>query len=109
MADSKDIRELLELRRQELNQKVGEIDDTLRQPDSADWEERATENEDDEVLEDMGNAALVEIEQINTAIQRIDIGTYGMCTACGDPISKERLEALPYTANCLDCAKESEK
>ena len=109
MTDSKDVRELLELRRQELTRKVSEIDDTLRQPDSADWEERATENEDDEVLEDMGNAALIEIEQINSAIQRIDIGTYGMCTACGDPISIERLEALPYTANCLDCAKESEK
>ena len=108
MTDSKNVRDLLELRLQELTRKISEIDDTLRQPDSADWEERATENEDDEVLEDMGNAALDEIGQIKAAIQRIDLGTYGTCTSCGDPISKKRLSALPYTANCLDCAQESE-
>ncbi len=108
MVNVKDVRELLEARLHELTVKVNEIDGTLREPDSADSEERAIENEGDEVLEDMGNAALDEISQINAALKRIDIGTYGKCTLCSNEIDDKRLNALPFAANCVDCATESE-
>jgi DnaK suppressor protein len=101
-------KELLEVRLVELTEKIGQIDHALREPDNADSEERATENEGDEVLEDMGNAALDEITQINAALQRIDLDTYGECTSCGDDIGKKRLEALPYTPFCVDCATQAE-
>lgn len=42
---------------------------------------------------------------IDAALQRIDDGTYGTCTNCGKPIGQERLEALPWTDRCIDCAK----
>jgi DnaK suppressor protein len=42
---------------------------------------------------------------IDTALQRIEDGTYGTCTNCGKSISPERLEALPWTTLCIDCAK----
>jgi len=99
---------MLEERLVELHRKLNEISDELRQPDSADWEDRATENEGDEVLEDMGIAAQAEIAQINSALQRIAIGTYGECTSCGDPIDQKRLKALPYAASCMDCAVAAE-
>jgi len=101
-------RELLQERLVELTAKVSEINNELRQPDNADWEERATENEGDEVLEDMGKTALEEINLINSALQRIDMGTYGECTSCGEKIGDKRLKALPFTATCLDCAEEAE-
>lgn len=42
---------------------------------------------------------------IDAAIRRLEAGTYGRCTACGRPIPPERLEALPWTALCIDCSR----
>ena len=100
--------ERLTARLNELNNKVAEIDNTLREPDSADSEERAVENEGDEVLEDMGNAALVEISQIQAALERISLDTYGVCTVCHADIDDKRLDSIPYAANCVRCATEME-
>ena len=95
---------VLEARLAELKEDVTEIDQTLREPDSQDFEERATENEGDEVLEDLGNAALTEIAQIETALARIEDGTYGECATCGGEIARARLEAVPHAAQCIKCA-----
>lgn len=104
MKNPEKIRKTLEARLAELNSEVAEIDHTLREPDSPDTEERATENEGDEVLEGLGNHALEEIEQIEAAIKRMDLGTYGQCTECGKDISEPRLDAMPFAAKCIDCA-----
>ncbi|GBD36420.1 General stress protein 16O [bacterium HR36] len=49
--------------------------------------------------------ALWEIEE---ALSRINQGTYGQCEQCGEPIAKERLELLPYTRYCINCARQME-
>ncbi len=103
MTSEENIRAGLVARQQELTEKISEIDAMLREPDSADAEDRATENEDDEVLEDIGNVALQEIAQIDAALKRLDLGTFGACTVCHAPIDDKRLEALPYAATCIDC------
>lgn len=95
---------VLETRLAELKEEIEDIDQTLREPDSQDFEERATENEGDEVLEDLGNAALTEISQIQSALARIADGTYGECVTCGGTISPARLEAVPHAAQCIKCA-----
>ena len=95
---------VLEKRLAVLKEEIADIDQTLREPDSQDFEERATENEGDEVLEDLGNAALVEIARIETALSRIADGTYGECATCGDDIPPARLEAVPHAAQCIKCA-----
>jgi DnaK suppressor protein len=41
--------------------------------------------------------------QIDTALTRLDEGTYGVCERCGKKINPERLEAFPYVAYCIDC------
>ncbi|MHC4940331.1 MAG: TraR/DksA family transcriptional regulator [Planctomycetota bacterium] len=38
------------------------------------------------------------------ALLRIERGTYGICAECGKPIAEQRLEAIPYTTVCIDCA-----
>ena len=43
--------------------------------------------------------------QIDQALDRIDAGTYGACTECGKLVAKPRLQALPYTRTCIDCAR----
>ena len=55
------------------------------------------------------NSTVLENEQyllneVLTALRRLDDGTFGRCEACGQPISEKRLEAIPYTRACLDCA-----
>jgi RNA polymerase-binding transcription factor DksA len=44
------------------------------------------------------------LEQISAALNRIDDGTFGRCLECGRPIPTERLEVLPYTPYCVECA-----
>jgi RNA polymerase-binding transcription factor DksA len=43
------------------------------------------------------------LRQINEALERLRLGTYGQCTFCGKEIGAERLEALPYAGLCIDC------
>jgi DnaK suppressor protein len=95
---------VLEKRLAVLKEEIADIDQTLREPDSQDFEERATENEGDEVLEDLGNAALTEIAQIESALDRVADGTYGDCVTCGEAIPPARLEAVPHAAQCIKCA-----
>jgi DnaK suppressor protein len=43
------------------------------------------------------------LAQIDSALKRMDAGSYGVCERCGQPIAAERLEALPYAAYCITC------
>ena len=49
------------------------------------------------------------ISKMREAIQRIDGGTYGICTSCGGDISDKRLTARPVTTLCIDCKTKQEK
>lgn len=42
-------------------------------------------------------------QQVRSALQRIEAGTFGQCVDCGGRILKPRLDALPYTPICIDC------
>jgi DnaK suppressor protein len=48
------------------------------------------------------------LEAIRAAMDRIDNGTFGRCERCDRPISKERLNVLPFTSLCVDCARQAE-
>jgi DnaK suppressor protein len=50
-----------------------------------------------------------EIQEIDDALGRILDGSFGLCEDCEKKISKERLEAIPYTRLCLPCKKEEER
>lgn len=93
----------LEKRLAELNRETRAIDAELHEPGNPDFEERAIEIEGEEVLEGLGNVALDEMAQIKSALTRIDAGTYGVCTVCGNDIADARLDAVPYAARCVGC------
>jgi len=96
---------------EELDDRLSKITDDVRhleKPMEQDFSEQATENENDQVLDALGNAARDEVEKIRQAISRIDAGTYGICLNCGAPIRKERLAALPYANSCIHCAEKRE-
>ena len=101
MTDWTAARERLERRRSELRESLTHYQRDLRTAHSDDWE---VEAEGDEVLEGLETSALREIEQIDAAIKRIELGTYGECRICGKPIGRRRLDALPYAVGCVRCA-----
>lgn len=43
------------------------------------------------------------IERVDEALRKIDLGTYGLCDRCGEPINPERLKAIPYATLCIEC------
>ncbi len=47
----------------------------------------------------------VQLELVEAALARLEQGSYGRCARCGQPIAAERLEALPWTPHCIDCAR----
>jgi RNA polymerase-binding transcription factor DksA len=98
-------KQLLETRLKELDTNLHKIEGRLDEPHSKDFEDFATETEDTEVLEGLGNAGLKEIEMIKAALARIDNKCYGVCQKCGDNILDERLKVVPYTPLCKECAK----
>ena len=104
MSDSDRIRAQLNARLAQLTTEAKEIDAELREPDSADAEDRAIEQEGDEVLERLGESALKEIAAVRAALKRIEAGTYGSCTVCGEPVGEKRLEAVPHAPRCINCA-----
>jgi len=46
---------------------------------------------------------------IDQALERIDKGNYGLCHSCGNPISQDRLEAVPHARLCIQCKAKEEK
>lgn len=52
------------------------------------------------VLKVAAEAALVEID---AALRRLEIGSYGICERCVEPIPVERLEVLPMSRLCTRC------
>lgn len=49
------------------------------------------------------------IAEIDYALNRIEEGTYGICEVGGEPIPKQRLEAIPWAKFCITCAGLLEK
>jgi RNA polymerase-binding protein DksA len=102
-------KKLLDLK-QEVTHRISSIDRDIRHEGmSADWSEQASERENDEVLESLGNSSEQELAMIKFALQRIENGTYFHCDVCGEEIPTARLELLPFTAHCVDCAEKIEQ
>lgn len=89
-----DIAASLRLRLAALNERSGEIEDDLRQPLDADFAEQAIDLADDEALEGVDTVLRAEAHQIRLALARIDNGTYGTCTNCGETISPGALKPV---------------
>ena len=61
-----------------------------------------------QALGQMGNINRT-IQQIDEALHRIDEGTYGVCTVCGQLIRKPRLQNQPFVLTCMECQSEMER
>ena len=46
---------------------------------------------------------------IHEALGRLADGSFGRCGSCGGPIPEDRLEALPWATQCIDCKRKEER
>lgn len=72
--------------------------------------ELAGQTDADSVIERelaLGGAARarVAIEDLQAALAKVGLGTYGVCEACGRPMALERLEAIPQARLCVSCSR----
>lgn len=56
-----------------------------------------------------GTREAQETRAIELALRRIDLGTYGVCVSCGQPIEHERLDAYPTANRCAACQRVHEQ
>jgi RNA polymerase-binding transcription factor DksA len=102
--DTAQFEQVLKSRKAEIENRLAKIDTDLGRLKSADSGERAVESENDEVLEEFGQVGEEELRGIDAALDRIHAGNFGICVSCGEPISIERLKAVPHTPFCKACA-----
>lgn len=51
----------------------------------------------------------VKLDTIDRALIRLEKGTFGVCQSCGEAIDSERLNALPYAEQCIECQRKLER
>lgn len=57
------------------------------------------------VLEDTD----AELCDVNRALEKIELGTYGQCEHCSANIPVKRLRALPFARLCVSCKEKDER
>jgi DnaK suppressor protein len=97
-------RKLLRAKERDLLSEIAELKDESRRPDGpdvGDAADRATEETatNDSVAE--ASVLTQTLSEVRLALRRIEEGTYGKCAVCGRPIELARLEAIPWTAFCI--------
>ena len=96
--------EQLTAKQQQLSRRIEAITNDFQKGRSADFAEQTTECENDQVLNVIRDEATEELKQINHALQRLKDNVFGQCASCGGRIAEARLNALPYTDFCINCA-----
>src|SRR5262245_45324319 len=90
---------------------AGEITGLRSQPDASVGDEidAAIATEQAELRSQMASFESRELAQIDSALDKIRRGRYGVCESCDQPIAPVRLKALPYATECIGCARRDER
>src|SRR5688572_13446499 len=102
------LKTMLEGRRRELAEDVhGRIRDAraedATQRQSIDQGEVSDLDTQDEIEFALLQMKAETLNRIDTALRRLDEGSYGNCVECGNEIAEARLRALPFAVRCKDC------
>lgn len=77
-------------------------------------DDQPLEEHDRKVSEDSEKELVLEHDeeairrQVMEALDRLNRGTFGTCQKCGEPIGRERLDALPFAPCCVVCEQKAE-
>ena len=102
--DKKERKLALESKQADLEKRLAAVTRDVTKTLPSDFAEQATERENDDVLEEIARETQLSIQQIRAALRRLEDDGYGICASCGEDIAGQRLDALPETTFCVDCA-----
>jgi DnaK suppressor protein len=88
------------VRREKLARHVHHREEPLPQ----DFAEQAVELENSETMVALEEELHEQEREVQRALARLEAGSYGTCTGCGEQIAEQRLQALPAAALCIGCA-----
>ena len=71
--------------------------------------DRANNSYNRELMFSISDSERALLLQIEDALSRMNAGTYGRCSNCGNPIHPLRLQAVPWARFCVDCQELAEK
>ena len=97
--------------RESLRQKLAEDLGMNYTPDDGinDLGEQANQVEQTELHSQLAALESREISQIDIALEKLRTGSYGTCDRCQKGIPFARLQALPFTAVCVECQRKREE
>jgi RNA polymerase-binding protein DksA len=92
------------------DQHPGTLDEEVEETAASDnhMAETATATLGREIDYTLGENSGQVLADIDSALQRIDDGSYGTCVNCGREIPVQRLEAHPTASLCIDCKRRAE-
>lgn len=71
--------------------------------DDTDMEEKADEMEEYDNLLSLEHSLELKLKDVNSALQKVLAGSYGICEKCGKEIEEERLNVYPEAKLCMKC------
>jgi len=69
----------------------------------------ASQNVEKEMLFELNDNEKLALDAIESALRRIEKGTFGLCESCRQKITEKRLNAIPWVRYCITCQSSSEK
>jgi DnaK suppressor protein len=102
---------MLEERRRDILEKLRSLRESL--PTESGEVRDAEEQSVDDFVQDVDFTLMQmkaeTLRKIDEALQRLENGTYGLCTECLKELPAARLRALPFAALCRDCQESQEE
>lgn len=77
--------------------------------DNGDSVDQASQSIEKELMFELSDNERVTLDMIEAAIRKIDNGTFGLCEATQKPISRARLEAIPYARYSIEYQNQIEQ
>ncbi len=110
--EKESMKKKLEEERQEIITQLSEFRNESRElePETAqDVGDKAESSYTKEFLLHLSESERERLFLIDEALKKIEKSNYGTCENCGKPITKKRLDAIPWTPYCIECKEKLEE
>lgn len=107
-AQTEKFRKALEAKAEELsaNMQSARAGQTLMDAKTTNEEDLALQSHEEWIFLNRNSIDVMLLREIREALDRIADGEYGFCLECDEPISRKRLEAIPWARHCIQCQEE---
>jgi RNA polymerase-binding transcription factor len=100
--------ELLSMKADALKRIQTKKDVDMPEAEVGDPIDQASQSLDKELLFEINDSTQKTLEQIESALRKIEIGTFGVCESCRATIPLKRLQAIPFARYCVHCQASNE-